>query len=103
MSLRDQIIQDQKEVFLNTDDFATSVKLVSLDRNIIANFKIEGDTIELMGDHEVVQPMLKCDATDVIDVKNRDAILIEATTYYVKRKEPKGTAKVHLYLSLDPQ
>lgn len=105
MTLREDILSDIEDVFLDTDEFAESAVWTDsddTDHTIAGIFDAPGEEINMAtGVVETTAPQLECASSDVSGITRGDKIVIGSTTYYFLYQTPDGTGMTTLMLSED--
>jgi len=95
----------QRAIYFDTDDFGTSATFtdVSAGTSSTVNGMFDKDSQEIVGMSDVGimedVPTFHCVTTDVSSAIFDDTLLIDSTTYKIKKIEPDGTGMTKLTLS----
>jgi len=95
----------QRAIYFDTDDFATSATFTDVSAGTSSTVKgmFDKDSQEIVGMSDVGimedVPTFHCVTTDVSSAIFDDTLVIDSTTYKIKKIEPDGTGMTKLTLS----
>jgi hypothetical protein len=105
MTFKDDLLSDIEDVFLDTDEFATSAIWTdseSEEHTIAGIFDAAGEQVNMAtGLVETTMPQLQCAISSVSGIAKGNKIVINSITYYFLYQRPDGTGMTILYLSED--
>ena len=95
----------ERAIFFDTDEFGWSATLTDVSAGTSSTIKgiFDKDQQEIIGDSEVGiiedVPKFHCLTSDVSDAVFDDTLVVNSTTYKIKKIEPDGTGMTVLHLS----
>ena len=95
----------QRAIYFDTDDFGTSATFTDVSAGTSSTVKgmFDKDSQEIVGMSDVGimedVPTFHCVTTDVSSANFDDTLVIDSTTYKIKKIEPDGTGMTKLTLS----
>jgi hypothetical protein len=102
MSFKDQLNQDL-DVFFNDAEFA-DVAVLENGTSVAVYFDEKDDVVfdaGLDSDVSASVPSVTCKASDVVDVRHGDALILNNMTYFVIDMDPPQSGVRKIYLSED--